>query len=125
MRSRIDVDWNMPLEFILEGSNDDISWKFLHHKERNNELKTKDSKGNWTIDNNNKLFRSFRITQIGENYHIYGENEKYIFAFNKIELFGTLVPASKHTCMRVKSSLSSHLKMMNVMLADQEASVVH
>ena len=102
MRSRIDRDHNMPLEFILEGSNDNINWKLLHHKERNEELKKQDSKGNWTItSNNNEPFRSFRITQIGENYHK-TENEKYVFGFNKIELFGTLIATEKYTCKNRK-----------------------
>ena len=110
IRSRIDIDYNTPLELTLEGSNDNINWKLLHHKERNDELKLKDSRGNWTV-NNNDLFKSFRITQIGENYYT-NYDERYVFAFNKIELFGSLYPITKYTCATTKTFLSFNVILL-------------
>ena len=72
------------------------------------------------------FFSEFSIKILRDRFKSFPFTETSLcFSFNKIELFGTLVSVSKHTCIRGKSSLSSHLKMMNVMLAEQEASVVH
>ena len=90
LRSRLDKNYNTPKEWILEGSNDQRNWKFLHHKERGNELIDKGSEGNWT-SNVNEFFRMFRLTMLGEN-KMGNSSQKYVFSLNKFEVFGKLKP---------------------------------
>ena len=93
LRARLDNYYNLPKEFVLEGSNDLSNWVFLHHKQRGDELTTKGNERNWKVNSNN-YFRAFKLTMLGENYHLY-DNEKYIFSLNKLEVFGTIHPLFK------------------------------
>ena len=89
VRSRGDQSYNIPLEWILQGSNDLMNWVDVHHKERNNELIGGGKEKNY-ICQNQKFFCSYRFTQIGKNYYTV-ESQKYIFSIATIEFFGAFV----------------------------------
>ena len=50
LRARLDLDYNMPKEWVLEGSNDLNKWFFLHHKTRGNELTIRGNERNWKVN---------------------------------------------------------------------------
>ena len=89
VRSRGDQDFNIPLEWVLEASNDLVNWVEIHHKHRNRELVGKLIEKNY-ICPNQRFFTSYKFTQIGENAHNY-DYEKYLFSIATLEFFGTFV----------------------------------
>ena len=89
MLSRDYIDYNTPLEWILEGSNDNANWDLIQHKDRGNELNGTALAYNWTCESKTSFYSYYKFTQVGENYHIH-EDENYIFAIGGLELFGTL-----------------------------------
>ena len=90
IQSRDYQDYNTPLEWVLEATNDDIHWDLIHHKVRGNELNGRGLSLNWQSNNKNEYYKHYRFTQIGENYHFH-EYEKYIFGIGSIEMFGILI----------------------------------
>ena len=89
MRSRSDISYNIPYEWILEASNDNITWDFIHHKPRDTQMIGPNKEGNWEFNQTN-FYRTYKLTQIGENYHHF-TNEKYIFSIETLEIFGVLM----------------------------------
>ena len=87
-RSRLNMNDHMPLEWMLEASNDHVNWFVLHHKERNEEFFVKGHERKFEFENS-KNYRYIRIKKIGENNEN-GQYCQYCFAFNKIELIGSL-----------------------------------
>ena len=88
-QSRMRTNNNVPLEWIVEGTNDFQEWKTIHYKERGNEIVGNGIVHNWETSNHD-FFHSYRITMIGENHHTYSEAEKFYFALGRIEFFGFL-----------------------------------
>ena len=95
LRARTDSNANMPLEFVLEGSNNQVSWETIHHKENGTELVTAGSKKNFKCSSSIP-FSCFKLTMLNENYHKV-DSEKYLFTLSKIELFGKVVPTKTRT----------------------------
>ena len=91
MKSRQDSKsiFNCPYEWILEGSNDNISWYLIHHKKWSEEMICRNKTGHWDFNEMN-MYSFLKFTQIGENYH-YQDFEKFVFTIGTIEFFGTLV----------------------------------
>lgn len=105
IKSRTDKStYNQPLEWILEGSNDLVSWDLLHHKERGEEMRQKGAIGKWFV-NSRKSYKSFKITQLGVNS--YAEYvDRFVFGFNKLELYGKLdIELAKITCIDGRSRM--------------------
>ena len=89
MQSRNYIDYNTPLEWILEGSNDNANWDLIHHKKRGDELNGTALIYNWTCDSKTSFYSYYKFTHIGENYHLLND-ERFIFAVGGLEIFGTL-----------------------------------
>ena len=100
IQSRDFADYNIPLEWILEGSNDNLNWETIHFKERGNEINGEKKTFNWSCESKTSIYSYFKFTQIGENQH-HSDDQKYMFAIGSIELFGTLF--EKFLTFRYKS----------------------
>ena len=114
LKARVDQGFNTPREWVLEGSNDLMNWKQLHHKERGDELTTIGSEGNWSSDVN-EYFRMFRLMMLGEN-KMHVESEKYIFSMNKLEVFGTLHPFVKMFSCKCKQNIKSSTVLLLIIM---------
>ena len=111
IRSRLNTDAHMPLEWILEASDDNVNWYFLHHKERNEEFTVKGFEKKFELVNSNN-FRYIRITQIGENSKA-GQIYPHCFAFDKIELFGSL-SSIRITCRVNRNRSIIHVLVLSI-----------
>ena len=83
-RSRGDVDFNNPLEWNLYGSNNNNTWKMIHHKERDYYFNAKNAEKSFSF-RKTIPYKHFKIMNIGTN-----SNSNFHFAFNLIEFFGPL-----------------------------------
>ena len=115
LRSRLEYETNFPLEWMLEGSNDQTNWELLHHKTRGDELKGLGRVGRWKCPTD-KAFKSFRLTQIGVNSYT-DEAAKYVFSMNKFELYGKLgISFASFTCRPHSQSMSFVCLVINLLL---------
>ena len=88
IQSRSGIDYNYPLEWVLEATNDMHNWKEIHHKPNNTDLEGSDTVCHYESSDKN-FYSTFRFTMIGVNYHLY-EDESYMFGFRSLEFFGSL-----------------------------------
>ena len=88
LQSRQNINYNCPLEWVLEATNDMKNWKQIHYKLNGSEL-VGNNVTYHTKCPHEEFFQYYRFTMIGENYHKL-EEEKYMFALGQIEFFGSL-----------------------------------
>lgn len=77
-----------PKNWVIEGSNDDISWKVLDTRNNETRLVSKKSVSEFKIQNSlgkNESFRFLRIRSTGKD-----TSDDYILAFSALEYFGYL-----------------------------------
>ena len=102
LRSRTDFGWNLPCEWMLEGSNNNNTWNLLHYHERNNDLNGTNIVKNWkTSFKCEGYYHFFKVTQLGINIQTSNDldhpNNSFVFTMNKVEFFGEILSAST-TC---------------------------
>ena len=99
--SRLDNDRNYPSEWIIEGSNDNLTWSLLHYHPRNDDIADLNIVCDWESDPNSQgYFSFFKMTMLGENTEHYSEYDRVYFPMNKIEFFGQAL-ISYQTCQRI------------------------
>ena len=75
-----------PKSWVLEGSNNGLTWETLDKRENNNDLNDKHVIRNFSItEGDGKEFEYLRLRQIGKNH--YGDD---LLVISSLELFGTL-----------------------------------
>ena len=88
LQSRKGLSVNVPVEWVIEGTNNFLNWETVHSKERDNEIVGDGKIYNWNVSSK-KFFHTYRMTMIDENY--YGsESQRYYFGLGRIEFFGSL-----------------------------------
>ena len=83
IKSRNDHQYIFPTEYILEGSNENWRWRFIHHF-KNTTLSSQGATQTFYLENSHS-YKYFRFTQFStsspSNYH---------FVLNRVEFYGTL-----------------------------------
>ena len=93
MRSRgVNVPYDMPQTWLLEGSNNNITWNFIDEKRNVQYFAESDKVYTFPVEKSN-LYRYFRFKQIDVNL-----NNRFYFCLGKVDLFGTTF-VNYHSCL--------------------------
>ena len=109
MRARGDGNWAMPINWVIEGSNNLIDWHFIKEEGPNQDLLlTKAQKTyNATADN---FFKHYKFTQ-----HL-TQSPVDNFCFSKLELFGHLIGAIQcHTFNKPHRTVKIYIFILNIL----------
>ena len=95
---------NFPLEWVLEATNNPISWTLIHHKIRGDELNST-IPVHWSCSKKD-FYSKYRFTMIGDN-DFTAEEYRHMFALGSIEFFGslyeTICTIHQHRCLVLQS----------------------
>ena len=119
LRSRNNLHWNLPLEWKLEGSNNNETWNLLHYHPRNTDLiglgivKNYETAKPWE-----GYYHFFKVTQLGINGYTSNDddhpNNSFVFSMNKVDFFGEIL-FSINTCMKRYASVYYSLFILFVL----------
>ena len=97
-RSRTSNNNDMPKGWILEGSNDNLTWHFVDQKKDQDCLLIRKTIKTFQVDKPS-IFRYFRFTQNQLN-----SNDRYHFGLNKVDFFGKTIDSFKTlNCFTISS----------------------
>ena len=103
-RSRTVNDADMPKNWIVEGSNDNITWNFVDKKEDEQSLLTPKAIKTFSVEKEG-IYRYFRFTQ-----HKTNSLGRDFFGINKIDFFGKTI--EKFKIISLNSSTNIKLKIL-------------
>ena len=107
IRSRLDVNYHHPAEWVLEGADSSLNWHQLHYHARNNDFNGVGIEKNFAV-NTDKFYNNFRITHFGANLQTNSDCPKCL-SMNKIDFFGVVIPQHCRSCANKRKILNSIL----------------
>ena len=110
IKTRTDKIYCCPIEWVVEGSNDGVSWTQLHHKVSGTEQCEMGKAVRYNCATK-QSFKSFKITQLGKNQNPIVEADQHIFGLNKLEVYGKL-----DSCPMIPTCNNNFCNKLNILL---------